>query len=81
MRYLLILFLFYSVSSYGKEKKVIYKYRKTQKIDVGSIEIHGDYGIPDDISITPMKGKDFPNKLPYRKNFNREIRLGVERVY
>ncbi len=63
----------------GKEK-IVYKYKKYQKFDFEDLVIEGETGNPGDLSIAPRFQRKFKNKLPYRKNFNAEIRKGIERV-
>jgi len=77
-----ILFLFISSSIiHGAEKKkIIYRYKKYEKFDFENLVIEGETGGPGDLSIAPRFQRKFKNKLPYRKNFNAEIRKGVERV-
>ncbi|MBI2519685.1 MAG: hypothetical protein HYV97_04690 [Bdellovibrio sp.] len=62
------------------EQRVIYKYKQFEKFDFDEIGVEGDKGIPGDLSILPRYQKYFKNRLPYRKNFNPEIRKSVERV-
>ncbi len=62
------------------EQKIIYKYKQFEKFDFDEIGVEGDKGIPGDLSILPRYQKYFKNRLPYRKNFNPEIRKSVERV-
>jgi len=63
----------------GKQK-IVYKYKKYQKFDFEDLVIEGETGNPGDLSIAPRFQRKFKNKLPYRKNFNAEIRKGIERV-
>jgi hypothetical protein len=37
-------------------------------------------GAPGDLSIAPRYQKKFDNSLPYRKNFNDQIRNSIERI-
>lgn len=64
----------------GAEQKVIYKYKEYEKFDFEDLVIEGETGNPGDLSIAPRYQRRFENKLPYRKNFNAEIRKGIERV-
>ena len=64
----------------GKVPKVIYKYKKYQKFDFEDLVIEGETGSPGDLSINPRLQRRFKNKLPYRKNFNAEIRKSLERI-
>ena len=73
----------YNTSEFIDEKtgqKIIYKYQKHQKIDFEDLVIGGDTGSPGDLSISPRLRRRFKNKLPYRLNFNAEIRKGIERI-
>lgn len=63
-----------------KDPKIIYKYKKFEKFDFEDLVIEGETGGPGDLSISSRFQKQFQNKLPYRKNFNAEIRKGIERV-
>jgi len=62
------------------EPRVIYKYKKYQKFDFENLVIEGETGSPGDLSIAPRYQRKFKNKLPYRKNFNAELRRSVERI-
>lgn len=62
------------------EPKIIYKYKKYQKFDFEDLVIEGETGSPGDLSIAPRYQRKFKNKLPYRKNFNAEMRKSVERI-
>ena len=65
----------------GKSKEqIIYKYKKYQKFDFEDLIIEGETGSPGDLSIAPRYQRQFKNRLPYRKNFNAEIRKAIERV-
>jgi hypothetical protein len=63
-----------------KEKGVIYKYKKYEKFDFEDLIIEGETGSPGDLSLGLRYQKKFKNRLPYRKNFNAEIRKGLERI-
>lgn len=83
---LIIFFLFvFTVSSsvWSKDSgkgRIIYKYKKYEKFDFEDLVIEGEIGSPGDLSITPRYQRKFKNRLPYRKNFNAEIRKAVERI-
>jgi len=64
----------------GPVPKIIYKYKKYQKFDFEDLVIEGETGSPGDLSIIPRYQRKFKNKLPYRKNFNAEIRKSIERI-
>lgn len=62
------------------QEKVIYKYKQYEKFDFEDLVIEGETGSPGDLSILSRHQRKFKNRLPYRKNFNAEIRKAVERV-
>lgn len=81
MKILLIMSIIFSTLSFSKEKrKTVYKYKKYEKFDFDELVIEGGGESPGDLSISPRTGEKFKNILPYRKNFNSEIRKGIERV-
>ena len=44
------------------------------------LNIEGDTGAPNDLSISSIHEKRYSNHLPYRKSFTVEIKKGIERV-
>lgn len=62
------------------KNRIKYKYKKYQKFDFEDMVIEGETGSPGDLSIVPRYQTRFKNRLPYRKNFNAEIRKGIERI-
>lgn len=61
-------------------EQIVYRYKQFQRFDFEDLVIEGETGGPGDLSIAPRYQRRFENKLPYRKNFNAEIRRGIERV-
>lgn len=92
MKIFIVLFLLtLSLDSFGvdksnsgvivdKKNRIKYKYKKYQKFDFEDLVIEGETGNPGDLSIVPRYQTKFKNRLPYRKNFNAEIRKGMERI-
>ncbi len=77
----IILVLHWNTSwSESPGKKVIYKYKQYEKFDFEDLMIEGDQGNPGDISVNPRFKKAFQNRLPEKRNFNREIRSAVESI-
>ena len=64
----------------GSKVNVVYKYKKYQKFDFEDLVIEGETGSPGDLTVGSRFQRKFRNKLPYRKNFNAEIRKGIERI-
>jgi hypothetical protein len=85
MKILLIILLGINIAGpvYAQSKrkeKIIYKYKKYEKFDFEDLVIEGESGSPGDLTIAPRYQRKFKNRLPYRKNFNAEIRKGIERI-
>ncbi len=82
----ILLFLTLTFSSFAqdipgvKAPKIIYKYKKYEKFDFEDLVIEGETGSPGDLSIIPRYQRKFKNILPYRKNFNAEMRKSIERI-
>lgn len=81
IKYLVFLFLFI-LCSYGfsKEKNIEFQYKKYEKFDFEDLVIEGEVTSPSELSILPRYEKKFKNILPYRKNFNLEIKRSIERL-
>ena len=84
LSFIALVFFSFSIFSQGKRKvstpKVIYKYKKYEKFDFENLDIDGTIGNPGDLSVSPRYKVRFKNPLPYRKNFNSEIRKGIDRI-
>ncbi len=80
---ILVVSLLLTTSLYAqnnKKERIIYKYKKYQKFDFEDLTIEGETGSPPDLGVDTRLQRKFRNKLPYRKNFNPEIRKGIERI-
>ncbi len=64
----------------GRKGKTIYKYKKFERFDFEDMLISGESGSPGDLSVIPRSQGSFKNRLPYKKNFNYEIRKATERI-
>lgn len=85
MKWLLILTLLISGMAVGNENeeeggKTVYKYKKYEKFDFDDMLIDGETGTPGDLSIMHRFQNRYKNRLPYRKNFNAEIKKGIGRI-
>lgn len=67
-------------SVFAQKKKVIYEYKKYEKFDFDALAVSGKTGNPGDISISQRFAKKFQNKLPARRNFNKEIKRSIQRI-
>lgn len=59
---------------------VRYEYKKFEKFDFDEIGVEGEAGSPGDISISPRLRKEFSNKLPEKKNFNKEMKKSIDGI-
>ncbi len=82
MKFLItLLFLLSTASVFAQQKgNVRYEYKKFEKFDFEEIGVEGEAGSPGDISISPRLRKEFSNKLPERKNFNKEMNKAIEGI-
>ena len=70
----------FATEAVTSKQRIIYKYKKYEKFDFDEIGIEGDTGSPGDLSVNQRYQRKFRNRLPYRRNFNPEIRKAVERL-
>ena len=81
MKYLILFALVFSQSAFSKQKEeIVYEYKKYEKFDMDDLVVEGETGSPGDLSIDPRIKSKFENRLPYRKNFNKEIRKSIYRI-
>ena len=73
----ILLLMFLTFSSVKAEEKIIYKYQKRQKVDLGDLEIKGKVLAPGDITISERDRKRFRRDLYDRREFDFEARMGV----
>lgn len=78
----LILFLAmsFTLSAFSQKKKVNYTYKKFERFDFDALDVEGGAGSPGDLSISPRFRKEFKNKIPERKNFNKEIVQSIDGI-
>lgn len=81
MKLLLILMLIAPVA-FGQSKKanVNYEYKKFERFDFEEIGVEGESGAPGDLSIAPSPRKNYGNRLPERKSFNKEVRKSASGI-
>ncbi|MDH5414748.1 MAG: hypothetical protein OEW87_11470 [Flavobacteriaceae bacterium] len=69
-----------STLAIAQKKKVNYRYKKYEQFDLDALDVAGSDSSPGDLSIGPRFKKKFKNKIPERKNFNREMKKAVDSV-
>ena len=57
--------------------KIIYEYKKYQKIDLGDFSIKGKITTPGDLTVQERKRKKFWRYLYHRSKFKKEIREDI----
>lgn len=76
---LILIFCFFIPLGMSAEK-IKYKYKKYQEFDLETLGVMGGKGAPLDLSSKSRIQLKFKNKLPFRKNFNPEIKRSTEVV-
>jgi len=81
MKIFLILILALPLSLLAKTAaKIDYKYKKYERFDLDALEVEGNTSSPGDLSIGPRFKNKFKNKIPERKNFNRELKSSIDKI-
>lgn len=82
MKIFAIVLLVIPVLTLAQESKsnIRYEYKKFEKFDFDEIGVEGEAGSPGDISISPRLRKEFKNKLPERKSFNKEMKKAIDGI-
>jgi hypothetical protein len=75
-----ILFICFSAHAQKTKKQVNYEYKKFERFDFDEIGVEGESGAPGDLSIAPNPRKNYGNRLPERKNFNKELRKSASGI-
>ena len=77
---ILVLFSFLSLSVFSQDEghtKIIYKYKKYQKIDLGDFSIKGKISTPGDLTVKERDRKQFSGLLYHREEFAEQIREDI----
>jgi hypothetical protein len=76
---LFVLLCLFTLCAFSKTKKK-YEYKKYERFDFEALDVEGNNTSPGDLSIGPRFKKKFRNKIPERKNFNREMKRAIDSV-
>ena len=76
----IFILLTFNISANEGQSKVRFEYKKYEKFDFDEIAVEGETGSPGDISISPRLRKEFRNKIPERKNFNKEMKKAIDGI-
>lgn len=77
MKYVLLGILFTSFNVYAK-KNVKYEYKKFERFDLEALDVEAAAKSPGDLSIGQRFKTKQINKIPERRNFNREMKRAVD---
>ena len=77
---IIILLLLSPLSFAKKRKKVKYEYKKFERFDFDALDVEGSRSSPGDLSIGQRLKRKQRNKLPERKNFNREMKRALDSI-
>lgn len=61
----------------AQEEKIIYQYKKYERIDLGDLEVKGDVLAPGDITIMERDRARFQRELFDKPDFNQEMRFVI----
>jgi len=77
---IVIVVISFSSLSFAKKGKVKYEYKKFERFDFSALDVQGSKSAPGELSIPTRLKSKHKNKLPERKNFNREMRKAIDSV-
>ena len=80
MKILLIGSLFFCFNAFAKKSKINYKYKKYERFDFDALDVEGSNSSPGDLSIGQRFNRKFKNRIPERKNFNREMKKSLNSI-
>ncbi|MEE2670881.1 MAG: hypothetical protein VYA54_04190 [Bdellovibrionota bacterium] len=66
--------------AFAKKKRVNYKYKKYERFDFDALDVEGERSSPGDLSIETRFKSKFKNKIPERKNFDRQMKKAVDSI-
>lgn len=76
---LTIFFFLFTGSVYARKtkkssnSKINYKYKKYEKFDFDDLDVKLKKGAPLDLTLAPGFKRDFSDKIPEKRNFNKEM--------
>lgn len=80
IRYIWPIFFCLGFNAYAKKTKIKYEYKKYEKFDFEALDVEGKRNSPGDLSINSRFGTKFKNKLPGKRNFNREMKNAIDSI-
>lgn len=81
MRLLLICcLLILPLVGHAQKAKIKYEYKKYERFDFDALDVQGSKSAPGELSIPTRLKSKHKNKLPERRNFNREMHRAIDTV-
>lgn len=80
MKIVLIIVMFFSQNLFAKKAKINYEYKKFERFDFEALDVEGQRNSPGDLSIGSRFATQFKNKIPGKKNFNREMKKAIDSI-
>jgi len=80
MKIILVVLILFTQNLYAKKAKIKYEYKKFERFDFEALDVEGQRNSPGDLSIGSRFGTQFKNKIPGKKNFNREMRKAIDSI-
>jgi len=77
---IILLLVLFSSLAFAKKAKVNYEYKKYERFDFDALDVQGSKSAPGELSIPTRLKSKHTNKLPERKNFNREMKRAIDTV-
>ena len=76
----MIILMLFSFAVCAKKGKVKYEYKKYERFDFDALDVQGSKSAPGELSIPTRLKSKHRNKLPERRNFNREMKRAIDTV-
>ena len=81
MKYLIfIIVILFSATVFAEKKNIKYEYKKFERFDFDALDVQGSKAAPGELSIPTRLKSKHRNKLPERRNFNREMKRAIDTV-
>lgn len=80
MKLLILLLILTSSFNALAKKRVKYEYKKYERFDFDALDVEGSRSAPGVLTIPDRQKTKHKNKLPERKNFNREMKNAIDTI-
>ena len=76
----IFMLIVFSSLAIARKPKVKYEYKKYERFDFDALDVQGSKAAPGELSIPTRLKSKHRNKLPERRNFNREMKRAIDTV-